>query len=187
MVKGYNALRESSEYLYNGLGALVTNTWVITKNGYGYHDVNALAETLQVLNPEVVQEQMELSSLDELEGALDIPYYGEKPAVDLEESAQMAAELAAEMAGSDAEPPAEVEEDSAEPDTAESEEPTQAEISVPNPEDSTGLESSDPPTQNSDVDPANGEDPDAALLPQADLSETTAEANAETELPAHCE
>ena len=35
MVKGVNDIGESSEYLYNGLGALVTNTWIITKNGYG--------------------------------------------------------------------------------------------------------------------------------------------------------
>ncbi|WP_019229752.1 DUF6883 domain-containing protein [Sedimentibacter sp. B4] len=42
MVLGVNELGESSAYLYNGLGALVENTWVIKKNAYGYHDVSAL-------------------------------------------------------------------------------------------------------------------------------------------------
>ncbi|TWH78102.1 hypothetical protein, partial [Sedimentibacter saalensis] len=42
MVLGVNELGESSTYLYNGLGALVENTWVIKKNAYGYHDVSAL-------------------------------------------------------------------------------------------------------------------------------------------------
>ncbi|MEL7607685.1 MAG: hypothetical protein AAGU39_16720 [Sedimentibacter saalensis] len=40
MVLGVNELGESSAYLYNGLGALVENTWVIKKNAYGYHDVS---------------------------------------------------------------------------------------------------------------------------------------------------
>ena len=52
MVLGYNALRESSAYTYNGLGALVTNTWVIAKNGYGYHDVSAIAEDEELLSPD---------------------------------------------------------------------------------------------------------------------------------------
>ena len=43
MVKGVNDIGESSEYLYNGLGALVTNTWTIKKNAYGYHDVQPSA------------------------------------------------------------------------------------------------------------------------------------------------
>ena len=43
MVKGVNDIGESSEYLYNGLGALVTNTWTIKKNAYGYHDVQLSA------------------------------------------------------------------------------------------------------------------------------------------------
>ena len=38
MVKGVNDLGESSVYLYNGLGALVEQTWTIKKNSYGYHD-----------------------------------------------------------------------------------------------------------------------------------------------------
>ncbi|MEL7607690.1 MAG: RHS repeat-associated core domain-containing protein [Sedimentibacter saalensis] len=42
MVLGVNELGESSAYLYNGLGALVENTWVIKKNAYGYHEVSAL-------------------------------------------------------------------------------------------------------------------------------------------------
>ena len=43
MVQGVNDIGESSEYLYNGLGALVTNTWTIKKNAYGYHDVQLSA------------------------------------------------------------------------------------------------------------------------------------------------
>ena len=43
MVQGVNDIGESSEYLYNGLGALVTNTWIIKKNAYGYHDVQLSA------------------------------------------------------------------------------------------------------------------------------------------------
>ncbi len=42
MVLGVNGQGESSAYLYNGLGALVENTWVIKKNAYGYHDVSDL-------------------------------------------------------------------------------------------------------------------------------------------------
>ena len=41
MTQGINANGEKSIYSYNGLGALMENTWVIAKNGYGYHDVNA--------------------------------------------------------------------------------------------------------------------------------------------------
>ena len=41
MTEGINANGEKSIYSYNGLGALMENTWVIAKNGYGYHDVNA--------------------------------------------------------------------------------------------------------------------------------------------------
>ena len=41
MVLGVNSSGESSAYLYNGLGALVEDTWKIAKNGYGYHDVDA--------------------------------------------------------------------------------------------------------------------------------------------------
>lgn len=41
MTEGVNANGEKSIYSYNGLGALMENTWVIAKNGYGYHDVNA--------------------------------------------------------------------------------------------------------------------------------------------------
>ena len=52
MVQGVNASGESSSYLYNGLGALVENTWVIAKNSYGYHDVDATAE---VAEPNVEQ------------------------------------------------------------------------------------------------------------------------------------
>ena len=41
MVLGVNSSGESSAYLYNGLGALVEDTWKIAKNGYGYHSVDA--------------------------------------------------------------------------------------------------------------------------------------------------
>ena len=57
MVKGVNDLGESSEYLYNGLGALVTNTWTIKKNAYGYHDVTALTTTTMVEGEIVVDKQ----------------------------------------------------------------------------------------------------------------------------------
>lgn len=36
MVKGVNEAGESSFYIYNGLGYLVSNEWVIKKNSYGY-------------------------------------------------------------------------------------------------------------------------------------------------------
>ena len=39
MVKGVNDAGEQSYYLFNGLGVLVTNEWIIAKNNYGYHDV----------------------------------------------------------------------------------------------------------------------------------------------------
>ena len=41
MVRGINTAGEESLYSYNGLGALVENTWKIAQNGYGYHGVNA--------------------------------------------------------------------------------------------------------------------------------------------------
>ena len=47
MVKGVNGSAEESIYTYNGLGALMENTWIIAKNGYGYHDV-----TDEVAEPE---------------------------------------------------------------------------------------------------------------------------------------
>ena len=50
MVEGVNANAESSSYLYNGLGALVEQTWVIAKNSYGYHDV--LAEAVDPVTEE---------------------------------------------------------------------------------------------------------------------------------------
>ena len=36
MVKGTNEAGEQSFYIYNGLGYLVANEWIIDKNGYGY-------------------------------------------------------------------------------------------------------------------------------------------------------
>ena len=50
MVRGVNGNAEESIYTYNGLGALMEQTWIIAKNGYGYHDVSATA----VVDGEVV-------------------------------------------------------------------------------------------------------------------------------------
>jgi hypothetical protein len=36
MVKGINKEGEESHYIYNGLGCLIANEWVIAKNAYGY-------------------------------------------------------------------------------------------------------------------------------------------------------
>ena len=41
MVSGTNDIGEKSEYSYNGLGALMGQTWTIKKNAYGYHSVTA--------------------------------------------------------------------------------------------------------------------------------------------------
>jgi hypothetical protein len=54
MVKGTKYLGtsvdyEESHYIFNGLGYLVGNEWVIAKNGYGYHGVGTnLAPSAQV-------------------------------------------------------------------------------------------------------------------------------------------
>ena len=40
MVKGVNASGEESHYIYNGLGVLVANEWIIEKNAYGYAGLN---------------------------------------------------------------------------------------------------------------------------------------------------
>ena len=37
MVKGINAEGEESHYIYNGLGYLVANEWIVANNAYGYH------------------------------------------------------------------------------------------------------------------------------------------------------
>ena len=55
MVKGVNANAESSSYLYNGLGALVEQTWVVAKNSYGYHDVLAEAVDPVAEEPETAE------------------------------------------------------------------------------------------------------------------------------------
>ena len=55
MVEGVNANAESSSYLYNGLGALVEQTWVIAKNSYGYHDVLAEAVDPVAEEPETAE------------------------------------------------------------------------------------------------------------------------------------
>jgi RHS repeat-associated protein len=43
MVKGTNEKGEESHYIYNGLGYLVANEWIIEKNAYGYTGVDAPA------------------------------------------------------------------------------------------------------------------------------------------------
>ena len=52
MVRGINGNAEESIYTCNGLGALMEQTWIIAKNGYGYHDVSAV-ETPEDPTPEV--------------------------------------------------------------------------------------------------------------------------------------
>lgn len=42
MVQGVNGNGEESIYTYNGLGALMEQTWIIAENGYGYHGVDAV-------------------------------------------------------------------------------------------------------------------------------------------------
>lgn len=59
MVKGVNANAESSSYLYNGLGALVEQTWVIAKNSYGYHDVLAEAVDSVAEEPETASDPVD--------------------------------------------------------------------------------------------------------------------------------
>lgn len=58
MVSGTNISGEVSTYIYNGLGALVRNEWIIEKNAYGYHSMTAPGETLlyssTLKNPSVV-------------------------------------------------------------------------------------------------------------------------------------
>jgi len=41
MAKGTNASGEQSFYIYNGLGHLVGNEWVVHKNAYGYTGAGA--------------------------------------------------------------------------------------------------------------------------------------------------
>ena len=49
MVKGVNRKGEESHYVYNGLGYLVANEWVIEKNAYGYtHNSSYMPPSEQV-------------------------------------------------------------------------------------------------------------------------------------------
>ena len=104
MVEGVNANGEQSIYSYNGLGALMENTWIIAKNGYGYHDVSATA----VVDGEVVvdadtgkrQQKVRLTP-EELEAA----NAAEEAAI---AAAAAEAEKAEEAAASDDETDAEV-------------------------------------------------------------------------------
>jgi hypothetical protein len=54
MVKGTNAEGEQSHYIYNGLGSLVGNEWIIAKNAYGYHGAGVYLEPTEQLNGVVV-------------------------------------------------------------------------------------------------------------------------------------
>jgi YD repeat-containing protein len=54
MVKGINAEGEEAHYIYNGLGYLVANEWIITKNGYGYHGIGINLDPADQLNGVVV-------------------------------------------------------------------------------------------------------------------------------------
>ena len=47
MVRGINGNGEESIYTYNGWGALMEQTWIIAKNGYGYHNVSANPDDLE--------------------------------------------------------------------------------------------------------------------------------------------
>ena len=51
MVRGVNGNAEESIYTYNGLGALMENTWIIAKNGYGYHDASGEEDTTSPTDP----------------------------------------------------------------------------------------------------------------------------------------
>lgn len=45
MVSATNDIGEQSLYIYDGLGALVENTWIIKKNAYGYQDITTQTVT----------------------------------------------------------------------------------------------------------------------------------------------
>ena len=98
MVLGYNALRESSAYLYNGLGALVEQTWVITKNGYGYHDVNSLVTEDSVVEGRSLMNELEITSEAEFADTADIAYFGDKLAIALDAPVEATVEQAADAA-----------------------------------------------------------------------------------------
>ena len=51
MVRGVNGNAEESIYTYNGLGALMENTWIIANNGYGYHDASGEEDTTSPTDP----------------------------------------------------------------------------------------------------------------------------------------
>ena len=122
MVLGYNALRESSEYLYNGLGALVTNTWVIAKNGYGYHDVDSLVSEMSVLTGQELMDALEIYNEDTLAETVNLHYFGDEIAPNLDPSAPDDSDLLEEEPGTDLEQPDE-EEPVVEPEQPDEEEP----------------------------------------------------------------
>ena len=122
MVLGYNALRESSEYLYNGLGALVTNTWVIAKNGYGYHDVDSLVSEMSVLTGQELMDALEIYNEDTLAETVNLHYFGDEIAPNLDPSAPDDSDLLEEEPDTDLEQPDE-EEPVVEPERPDEEEP----------------------------------------------------------------
>ena len=54
MVKGINEKGEQSHYIYNGLGYLVSNEWIIEKNAYGYHGIGITLDPSEQVNGVVV-------------------------------------------------------------------------------------------------------------------------------------
>jgi hypothetical protein len=54
MAMGANKKGEQSHYIYNGLGYLVGNEWIIEKNAYGYHGVGAHLDPADQVNGVVV-------------------------------------------------------------------------------------------------------------------------------------
>ena len=73
MVKGSKYLGtsveyEESHYIYNGLGYLIANEWIIAKNGYGYHGLGTNLDPLKQENGVVAYDRCILHSL------VDNPY-----------------------------------------------------------------------------------------------------------------
>jgi hypothetical protein len=57
MVKGINAKEEQSHYIYNGMGYLVANEWIIEKGSYGYQQVGISTEPSEQVNGVVVYDR----------------------------------------------------------------------------------------------------------------------------------
>lgn len=82
MVDRVNGNAEHSIYAYNGLGALMEQTWIIAKNGYGYHDVDAdvSAAAASVEVPEVPNPAEEADIPDAASPEETAPVENETPA-----------------------------------------------------------------------------------------------------------